>query len=189
MEDKKTDMNKEENSSLTVNLSAGTDKIKYYECENDNCIFEISDNDNNCNNEVENFNESGNENNNTDGEAEVLEDKKDYDTEEENEEFKYGRIIVKSIIDYGKREVLSGVKINLYKINGLSPVLIKSGVTNKQGEVIFKNIFEGSYRIIEIVDKRYFEKPKYVKWNEITISQSNKQERILVINKIKNCKS
>ena len=78
-----------------------------------------------------------------------------YDTDEKSFEVKQGKIIVKSIIDYGKKEVLSGVKINLYKINGLSPVLVQSDSTDKQGEVIFDNIQDGSYRVIEIVDKRY----------------------------------
>ena len=108
-----------------------------------------------------------------------------YDTDEKSFEVKQGKIIVKSIIDYGKKEVLSGVKINLYKINGLSPVLVQSDSTDKQGEVIFDNIQDGSYRVIEIVDKRYFEKPKYVNWNEITINQKNKEENILIVNKIK----
>ena len=57
MEDKKTDVNKEANGSLTVNLSAGDDKIKYYECKNDNCIFEILDDENKSNNESIEFNE------------------------------------------------------------------------------------------------------------------------------------
>ena len=185
MEDKKTDVNKEANGSLTVNLSAGDDKIKYYECKNDNCIFEILDDENKSNNEPIEFNEIECEAEEPDREFEFLEDKKSYDTDEKSFEVKQGKIIVKSIIDYGKKEVISGVKINLYKINGLSPVLIQSDSTNKQGEVIFDNIQDGSYRVIEIVDKRYFEKPKYVNWNEITINQKNKEENILIVNKIK----
>lgn len=185
MDDKKTDVNKEANGSLTVNLSAGDDKIKYYECKNDNCIFEIVDDENKSNNESIEFNEIECEAEEPDREFEFLEDKKSYDTDEKSFEVKQGKIIVKSIIDYGKKEVISGVKINLYKINGLSPVLIQSDSTNKQGEVIFDNIQDGSYRVIEIVDKRYFEKPKYIKWNEITINQKNKEENILIVNKIK----
>ena len=34
-------------------------------------------------------------------------------------------------------------------------------------------------------DKEYFEKPKYINWNEITINCNNKKEKILVVNKLK----
>lgn len=184
MEDKKNNVNKKNDGSLKVNISAGEDKIKYYEWKNDNCIFEILD-DNKNNNEPIDFNEIEYEDDESDGEFEFLEDKNDYNPQ--RCEFNQGKIIVKSIIDYGKREVLCGVKINLYKINGLSPVLIQSDITDKRGKVIFKNIQEGNYRIIEIIDKRYFEKPKYVNWNEITINRRNKEKKILIVNKIKSC--
>ena len=57
MEDKKTDANKKTDGSLIVNLSAGDDKIKYYECKDDNCIFEILNDENKINNEPMEFNE------------------------------------------------------------------------------------------------------------------------------------
>lgn len=184
MEDKKTNVNKKPNGSLRVNISADEDTIKYYECNYDNCIFEIINND--TDNELDDFIQLEDNSDESDREFEFLEDKNDYDIEEKSE-FNDGKIIVKSIIDYGKREILSGVKVNLYKINGLSPVLIQSDITNKRGKVIFKNIQEGNYRVIEIVDKRYFEKPKYVNWNEITINRRNREKRILIVNKIKSC--
>lgn len=84
-----------------------------------------------------------------------------------------------------KHEYLKGVKINLYKINGLSPVLVKSKVTDEEGKVIFSGVEEGCYRIIEIIDKRYFEKPKYINWNEIIIDNTNKKQKIVVVNKFK----
>lgn len=186
MKDKKADVNKKPNGSLKVNISADEDKIKYYECNCDNCIFEILNND--THNEPNNFIELEDNDNECNEEFEFLEDKNDYDIEE-NSEFKDGRIIVKSIIDYGKREVLSGVKINLYEINGLSPVLIKSDITDKRGKVIFKNIQEGNYRVIEIIDKKYFEKPKYVNWNEIIINRRNREKKILIVNRIKSCRN
>ncbi|WP_026886148.1 prealbumin-like fold domain-containing protein [Clostridium beijerinckii] len=96
-----------------------------------------------------------------------------------------GEIIVTSILECEENEYLKGVKINLYKINGLSPVLVKSKVTDEEGKVIFSGIEEGCYRIIEIVDKRYFEKPKYINWNEIIIDDTNKKQKIVVVNKIK----
>lgn len=96
-----------------------------------------------------------------------------------------GEIIVISILECGENEYLQGVKINLYKINGLSPVLIKSKITNEEGKVIFSEIEEGCYRIIEIIDKKYFEKPKYINWNEIIIDNNNKKQKVVVVNKIK----
>ncbi|WP_294404446.1 prealbumin-like fold domain-containing protein [uncultured Clostridium sp.] len=159
---------KKYNGDLKVNLSAGDNKIKYYECGGDNCIFEILD-DKLCNNIDNNkccdFNHK----------------EKEINCECSNN----GRIVVKSIIDCGRQEILKGVKINLYKINGLSPILVKSKLTNEEGEVVFSNIEDGSYRIIEIIDKEYFEKPKYINWNEITIDCNNKKEKILIVNKLK----
>lgn len=46
---------------------------------------------------------------------------------------------------------------------------------NEEGKVIFLKVEEGCYRIIEIVDKRYFEKFKYIEWNEVIISEVNKK--------------
>lgn len=96
-----------------------------------------------------------------------------------------GKIVVTSILECEEHELLQGVKINLYKISGLSPVLIESKITDDEGKVIFEGIENGCYRIIEIVDKRYFEKPKYLKWNEFIIDDGNKEQKIVVINKNK----
>lgn len=144
---------------VKINLDAGDNKIKYYETDNSNCVFEImtntdSDSDESCDSKGEEYHE-------------------------------FGEIKVISVLDYGKREYLQGAKVNLYKINGLSPVLIESKVTDENGIVIFEDIQCGSYRIIEIVDKRFFEKPKYIKWNEITIDDKNLKEQIVIVNKLK----
>lgn len=96
-----------------------------------------------------------------------------------------GRIIVTSILDCGEHEYLEGIKINLYKINGLSPILIKSMITDKNGQVIFSEVENGCYRIIEIIDKKYFEKPKYINWNEIIIDNTNKNQNVIIVNKVK----
>jgi len=103
----------------------------------------------------------------------------------ENNILETGQIIVTSVLEFEDNEYLQGVKINLYKINGLSPVLIKSKITNEEGNVIFSELEEGCYRIIEIIDKRYFEKPKYINWNEIMIDNINKNQKVVVVNKIK----
>lgn len=96
-----------------------------------------------------------------------------------------GEIIVTSVLDREENNLLQGTKINLYKISGLTPVLIESKITDEGGKVIFQGIENGCYRVIEIVDKRYFQKPKYVEWNEFTIDDENKKQKIVIINKIK----
>ena len=166
-EDKYT-MDKKQIGNLKVNLYAGDSEIKYYECNGDNCIFEILD-----------------DNLPTESNKCLCEELQHEECEIQKEKINNGRIIVKSIINCGKQEILKGVKINLYKINGLSPILVKSKITNEDGEVVFSNIEDGSYRIIEIIDKEYFEKPKYINWNEITINCNNKKEKILIVNKLK----
>ena len=104
---------------------------------------------------------------------------------EEDNKAQNGEIIVISVLECGENECLQGVKINLYKINGLSPVLITSKITDEEGKVVFSEVEEGCYRIIEIIDKRYFEKPKYINWNEIMIDNINKNQKVVVVNKIK----
>lgn len=182
MSEDKYSTDNDQQGDLKVNLSAGNSKIKYYECNNDSYVFEILDNQ--VYKEENKYEDTDKEQNQEDLNIEQNKIKIEYEDEKEN--FKNGTIIVKSIIDYGKQELLKGVKINLYKINGLSPILVKSKITNEHGEVIFSNIEEGSYRIIELINKEFFEKPKYINWNEITINCDNKKEKVLIINKLKN---
>lgn len=183
--------------NINIRMSAGDNKIKYYECDDNNCIFEIlEDKENNNRENIVNqrativemdqpiLNDTlVTESINFHNEDNIIKEKESYNSNEE--QLNYGEIAVTSILDCGEQEYLQGVKINLYKINGLSPVLIDSKTTDARGKVIFSKVLEGCYRIIEIVDKRYFEKPKYIKWNEITIDYSNKNQAVMVVNKIK----
>ena len=104
---------------------------------------------------------------------------------EEDNKALNGEIVVTSVLECGENECLQGIKINLYKINGLSPVLIASKITDQDGKAVFSEVDEGCYRIIEIIDKRYFEKPKYINWNEIIIDSVNKNQKLIIVNKIK----
>ena len=104
---------------------------------------------------------------------------------EEDSKAQNGEIVVTSVLECGENECLQGIKINLYKINGLSPVLVTSKITDREGKVVFSEVEEGCYRIIEIIDKRHFEKPKYIKWNEIIIDSVNKNQKLIIVNKIK----
>ncbi len=93
------------------------------------------------------------------------------------------RVYSTFINKFGKK--IKGVRINLYKLNGISPQLVDSKETDCNGMVIFSNIPEGSYRVIELIDKRYFEKPVYINWNEVTISSCENEFVIYAINNLK----
>lgn len=135
------------------------------------------DNDKKCPVKISN----DSENESTDNKIEVDKDI----TKVEEKKLNTGEIVITSILEFGEQEKLQGVKVNLYKINGLSPILIKSEITDENGEVIFAGIEDGCYRIIEIIDKRYFEKPKYINWNEIIIDSYNKKQKVVIINRVK----
>lgn len=95
-----------------------------------------------------------------------------------------GTIIVYStfLSKFGKR--IKGVKMNLYKLNGISPQLTESIETDENGRAVFSNVPKGSYRVIELIDKRYFKKPVYINWNEVTINDDNTEAVIYVVNSI-----
>lgn len=170
---------------LKINLSAGDNDIKYYECDGGNCIFEIVENNQQPAEQPAAENHSQAEDQKVKNEAVPAKKVKEEKPVKKEKEPVSGKIYVKSIIDIGRKEPLAGVKINIYRINGLSPVLIKSKITDENGEVTFSNLEEGSYRIIEIINKEVFEKPKYINWNEITIDKTNQRQKILIFNRIK----
>ena len=43
-----------------------------------------------------------------------------------------------------------------------------------------------SYRVIELIDRNYFQKPSYLKWNEVSIDEFNREGLVYAINKSKN---
>lgn len=96
-----------------------------------------------------------------------------------------GEIIVLSKLGSKEGVELKGARINLYILNGVSPRLFDSKFTDARGIAEFKNLPNGSFRVISIVDRRFFEKPVYYNWNEVTIDKSNKRTNICVVNKIK----
>ncbi|MEG1003400.1 SpaA isopeptide-forming pilin-related protein [Clostridium sp.] len=96
-----------------------------------------------------------------------------------------GKITVYTLMNSLKGEAFTGVKLNLYRINGVSPSLEATIYSNEEGKAEFKNIENGNYRIIEIIDKSIYEKPSYIKWNEVNISNYSKEETIYVINRKK----
>ena len=96
-----------------------------------------------------------------------------------------GEIIVLSKLGSKEGVELKGARINLYILNGVSPRLFDSKFTDARGRAEFKNLPNGSFRVISIVDRRFFEKPVYYNWNEVTIDKNNKLTNICVVNKIK----
>ena len=80
---------------------------------------------------------------------------------------------------------LKGARVNLYLLNGISPKLCDSKFTDGNGRITFSNLQNGCYRIISIVDRRYFEKPSYYNWNEVTIDKNTKRANIVIVNKLK----
>ena len=96
-----------------------------------------------------------------------------------------GNVIVYSTLNAVGGMRIKGIKINLYRINGVSPELIISKETDVQGMVCFENIPEGNYRVVEIIDKNYFEKPVYINWNEVNICEDNEEFIIYIVNRIR----
>ena len=96
-----------------------------------------------------------------------------------------GKIIVGVRLGDRKGKAISEAKVNLYALNGLSPKLVSSKLTDGNGIVVFDGLPEGSYRVIEIVNRKYFEKPTYIQWNEVTINKDLREESIIVVNRIR----
>ncbi|MGL5648529.1 MAG: SpaA isopeptide-forming pilin-related protein [Clostridium sp.] len=96
-----------------------------------------------------------------------------------------GKIIVDVFLETNNIERMGNTKVNLYRINGVSPQLEVSKITGPDGKVVFDNLAQGNYRVIEIVNKEVYEKPVYKPWNEVNISNYNKESTISIINRKK----
>ena len=96
-----------------------------------------------------------------------------------------GSITVLSKFESKEGGEIKGARINLYLLNGVSPKLYDSKFSDEEGKVEFNNLSNGCYRVISIVDRRFFEKPVYYNWNEVTIDINNKKDNVLVVNRIK----
>lgn len=114
-----------------------------------------------------------------------IENDSDIDFENYNQVEEKGVIEVISKLGSKDGVDLKGARINLYLLNGVSPKLHDSKITDENGKVRFDNLENGCYRVISIIDRRYFEKSSYYTWNEVTIDKSNKFSSICVVNRIK----
>lgn len=104
---------------------------------------------------------------------------------EKVENFKNGEINILCKLGGKDGVELKGARVNLYLLNGISPKLCDSKFTDGSGRITFSNLQNGCYRIISIVDRRYFEKPSYYNWNEVTIDKNNTRANIVIVNKLK----
>lgn len=96
-----------------------------------------------------------------------------------------GKIVVFDKLDHINGVQLEGAQINLYKLSGSNPELVEAKMTDNSGKAIFNDLDEGNYRVIAIVDKQFFQRPEYYRWNEINIDATNKEDTVIVVNKIK----
>ncbi|MBL4932453.1 prealbumin-like fold domain-containing protein [Clostridium paridis] len=96
-----------------------------------------------------------------------------------------GSIVVYSKFRSASGEPLSGVKVNLYRLTGGCPKLISSKITDCNGRVIFDNLPNGFYRVVEEIDKRFFQRPTYIPWNEVEINDVVKTATIIVVNRLR----
>lgn len=97
-----------------------------------------------------------------------------------------GSITVYSTLCSKEGTRIKGLKINLYRLNGICPKLVDSKVTDCDGKIMFCDVPEGAYRVIQLIDKNYFEKPQYINWNEVTIDECTTETTIYAINRIIN---
>ncbi|MGN0026139.1 MAG: calcium-binding protein [Clostridium sp.] len=136
--------------------------------------------------EIENNLEKKYANENQRVESENFNSKDMYNVYEENKvREKKGSITVFSKLGSKDGVEIKGARINLYLLNGVSPKLYDSKFSDESGKVEFINLSNGCYRIIAIVDRRFFEKPIYYNWNEVTIDTNNNMANVLVVNRIK----
>ncbi|NLK95484.1 MAG: transthyretin-like protein [Clostridiales bacterium] len=112
-----------------------------------------------------------------------------YENNFDEEEPRYGKIKVYSSLNEIEGVRIKGLKVNLYKINGISPELIQSEYTDCNGKVEFSKVPFGNYRVIQIIDKNYFNKPIYINWNEVLLDECNKNDTIYVVNTVKNMRN
>ncbi|SHE72670.1 MSCRAMM family protein [Clostridium fallax] len=96
-----------------------------------------------------------------------------------------GEIVVETLIKCNCLEPLAGARVNLYKINGCKSELIASKLSDCDGRVVFDELNDGNYRVVEFVDRCMFEKPEYCPYNEVKISACNRTEKITIINRLK----
>lgn len=99
---------------------------------------------------------------------------------------KKGIIEVQSFLGCSDGEPISGVPIELYKIDcNTGFELVDCKYTDRCGKVVFKCLDDGLYAVKQPVDLCYFETPKYYPCYEVCISPINKFGKVCIINNLK----
>lgn len=99
---------------------------------------------------------------------------------------KKGTIEVQSLLGCSEGEVISGMPIELYKVDCNSGFeLVDCKYTDSCGRVCFRCLDDGLYAIKQPVDPCYFEKPEYYPCYEVCISKKNKYAKVVIINRLK----
>lgn len=81
--------------------------------------------------------------------------------------------------------IISGAKVNLYSISYLNPKLCSCALTDHEGNAYFSGLDDGNYRVIALVDRRYFKKPIYCTWNEVNIGKDCKRGEVAIVLQLK----
>ena len=116
---------------------------------------------------------------------ELLNDNEDCKFEEKCHCHKKGKIVVTCKLNTSSGEPIGGVTIKLFKMNGNSPILVGSKLTDSLGKCEFTHLENGNYRVVEIIEQCVFEKPQYVPCNEVNITSTDKFGQVLIINRIR----
>lgn len=99
---------------------------------------------------------------------------------------KKGIIEVQSLLGCSDGEPISGMPIELYKIDcNTGFELIDCKYTDRFGRVCFKCLEDGLYAVKQPVDRCYFEAPEYYPCYEVCICPRNKYAKIVIINKLR----
>ena len=97
---------------------------------------------------------------------------------------KKGTIEVQSLLGCSDGEPISGMPIELYKVDcNTGFELVDCKYTDRCGKVCFKCLEDGLYAVKQPVDRCYFEAPEYYPCYEVCISQRNKYAKVVIINK------
>ncbi|GIM27464.1 hypothetical protein CPJCM30710_01300 [Clostridium polyendosporum] len=100
-----------------------------------------------------------------------------------------GRIAVTSVLGCSEREPISGVTIVLFRVVGCSLEFVDAEVTNANGRVVFNNLRDGIYKVVQLIRRCIFEEPIFLPTDQVTIDEDNREFDIIIINKIKEFRS
>ena len=99
-----------------------------------------------------------------------------------------GKIEVVSTLGNINGKRIIGLEVKLYKVSDVCTMEIEEKVIDCNGIAKFCDLENGTYRVVQLIDSKYFNKPKYINWNEVLINDNDKSVKIYVVNTIRSCK-